>query len=129
MYINRCVLSIFSTMSEIYINGRSSSHNSSLEIWDFGTSIVTNSGLLVTAESYNSTIAIITPANTLDSDSSFCGLFTDCVVLFCIGFVITIAIFLAMRIKRPKIRRKHGAKLSFLMEPLSPMLFNIRHKN
>lgn len=89
-------------MPGIYINGRSSIHNFSLEIEDFGTSIVTNSGLSVTAESYNSTIAIITPANTLDSDSSVCGIVT-LIVFFCFALVIMIAlaIFLAKRRQNP----------------------------
>lgn len=72
-------------MPEIYINGRSSSHNSSLEIDDFGTSNVTNSGLSVIAESYNLTIAISTPTSTLDFDSSVCGIVTLIVFfLFCV---------------------------------------------
>lgn len=80
-------LCIFSTMPEIYINGRSSSHNSSLEIDDFGTSYVTSSGLLVTTESCNSTIANSSPTNTLVSESSFCGIVPLIVffVLFCAG--------------------------------------------
>lgn len=75
-------------MPEIYINGRSLCHNSFLEIDGFGTSIVTNSGLSVMAESYNSTTAINTPTSTLDYDSSVCGMnsSTDCgFFLFCVG--------------------------------------------
>lgn len=71
-------------MPEIYINGRSSSHNSCLEIDEFGTSYVTSTGLLVTAESFNSTIAFSSPTNTLDSESSFCGIVQLIVVFFCV---------------------------------------------
>lgn len=95
-------------MPEIYINGRSSSHNSSLETEDFETRYATSHGLSVTAESYNSTISIRSPANILDSDASFCGI-VPLIVLCCFAlvFVITIAIFLARRRQRPKTRRKH----------------------
>lgn len=74
-------------MPEIYINGRSSSHNSCLEIDEFGTSYVISTGLLVTAESFNSTIAFSSPTNTLDSESSFCGIVQLIVVffVFCVG--------------------------------------------
>lgn len=104
----------FSTMPGIYINGRSSIHNFSLEIGDFGTSIVTNSGLSVTAESYNSTIAISTHTSTLHSDSSVCGIVT-LIVFFCFALVIMIAlaIFLAKRRQNPITEWNHGSKLSF----------------
>lgn len=88
-------------MPEIYINGRSSSHNSSLEIDDFETSIVTNSGLSVTAESYNSTIAISTPTSTLDSYSSVCGI-VPLIVFFCIALVIMIALAIRLAKRRQK---------------------------
>lgn len=88
-------------MPEIHINGRPSSHNSSLEIDDLGTSYVTSSGLLVTTESYNSTIAISSPTNTFDSDSSFCGI-ALLIVLFCFALVIMIAIAICLAKKRQK---------------------------
>lgn len=125
-------LCIFSTMPEIYINGRSSSHNSSLEIDDFGTSYDTSSGLLFTAELYNSTTAISSPTNTLDSDSSFCGI-VPLIVFFCFALVIMIgiAICLAKRRQKPTTQGKHGTKLLFQSEPLSPpMPFNFNtYKN
>lgn len=86
-------------MPEIYINGRSSNHNSSLEIEDFGTSI--NSGLSVTADSYNSTIAIGTPTSTLDSDSSVCGI-VSLIVFFCFVLVIMIALAICLAKRRQK---------------------------
>lgn len=88
-------------MPEIYINGRSSSHNSSLEIDDFGTSIVTNSGLSVIAESYNLTIAISTPTSTLDFDSSVCGIVT-LIVFFCFALIIMIALAIRLAKRRQK---------------------------
>lgn len=98
----QCFMYFFSTMPEIHINGRSSSQNSSLQIDDFGTSYVTSSSLLVTTESYNSTIAISSPTNTFDSDSSFCGLI-PLIVYFCFTLVILIAfaICLAKRRQQP----------------------------
>lgn len=88
-------------MPEIYINGRSSGHNSSMEIEDFGTSIVTNSGLSVTADSYNSTIAIGTTTSTLDSDSSVCGM-VSLIVFFCFALVIMIALAICLAKRRKK---------------------------
>lgn len=52
-----CLIFIFSTMFKIHINGRSSSHNSSQELDELGTSYDTSSSLMVTGRS---TIAIIT---------------------------------------------------------------------
>lgn len=97
-------------MPEIYINGQSSSHNSCLEIDEFGTSYVTSTGLLVTAESFNSTIAFSSPTNTLDSESSFCGIVQLIVVFFlCFALVIMIgiAICLAKRRQKPTTQGKH----------------------
>lgn len=82
-------------MPEIYINGRSSNHNSSLEIED------TNSGLSVTVDSYNSTIAIGTPTGTLDSDSSVCGI-VSLIVFFCFALVIMIALAICLAKRRKK---------------------------
>lgn len=79
-------------MPEIHINGRFSSHNSSLE---------TSSGLLVTAESYNSTIAVSTPTNTMDHDTSSCGI-VSLIMYFCFALVIMIAIAFCLAKKRQK---------------------------
>lgn len=88
------------------INGRSSIHNFSLEIEDFGTSIVTNSGLSVTTESYNSTIAISTHTSTLHSDSSVCEIVT-LIVFFCFALVIMIALAIFL-VKRGKLVLKNA---------------------
>lgn len=89
----------FSTMPEIHINGRSSRQNPSLEIDDFGTSYVTSSGLLVTTESCNSTIANSSPTNTLVSESSFCGI-VPLIVFFV--FVLRWSLWLLLRFALPR---------------------------
>lgn len=109
-------------MPEMHIDGLSSSHTASPEIDDFGTSYDSSTGVLVTAESNNSTIAIGTPINTMDQDTTCCeiGLL---IVYFClIALVIMIAtvFFLAKIRQRPKSQRKQGTKPSFEMELLSP---------
>lgn len=108
-------------MPEIHINGRSSSHDSSLEIDNLGTSYDTSSGLLVTAQSCNSHNAISTPTNTMDHDTLFCRI-GPLIIYFCFALVIIIGIVfcLAKNRQKPKTQRKHGTKLSFQMEPLSP---------
>lgn len=116
------VFYVFSTMPEMHINGRSSSHNSSLEIDNIGTSYATSPGSLVTEESYNSTIAINTPTNTMDHHTSLCGIVPLILFFGLIALVIMIAtvFFLAKKRQRPKSQRKHGTKPSFQMELLSP---------
>lgn len=89
----------FSTMPEIHINGRSSSHNSSLEIDDFGTSYVTSSGQLVTTESYISTIVISSATNTSYSDSFFGGIVL-LILYFCFVLVIMIIIAICLSKRR-----------------------------
>lgn len=109
-------------MPEIHINGLPSSHTASPEIDDFGTSYDSSTGVLVTVESNNSTIAIGTPINTMDQDTTCCGIGL-LIVYFClISLVIIIAIvfFLAKIRQRPKSQRKHGTKPSFEMELLPP---------
>lgn len=109
-------------MPEMHINGRSSSHNSSLEINNISTSYATSPGSLVTMESYNSTIAINTPTNTMDHQTSLCGIVSLILFFGLIALVIMIVtvFFLAKRRQRPKSQRKHGTKHSFQMELLSP---------
>lgn len=110
-------------MPEMHIDGLSSSHTASPEIDDFGTSYDSSTGVLVTVvESNNSTIAISTPINTMDQDTTCCeiGLL---IVYFClIALVIMIAtvFFLAKIRQRPKSKKKQGTKPSFEMELLSP---------
>lgn len=106
-------------MPEMHINGRSSIHNSSIKIDDLGTTQDTSSGSLVTADSYNSTIAINTPTNTLDHHNLLCGV-VPLFVYICLAFLImiTIALCLAKKRKKSTTQGKAGSKLSFQMEPL-----------
>lgn len=83
----------------------SSSHNFSLKLDDFGTSYDNRSGLLVTAESYNWTIAISTPTNTLDYGTLFCGI-VPMIVYFCLALIIMIAIAFCVAKKQQKIPNK-----------------------
>lgn len=109
-------------MPEMHIDGLSSSHTASPEIDDFGTSYDSSTGVLVTAESNNSTIAISTPINTMDQDTTCCGVGL-LIVYFClIALVIMIVTvcFFAKKRQRPMTQRKHGTKPSFQMELLSP---------
>lgn len=62
------------TMPELHINGRSTYHKFSLENNANGTSYDTSSSLLVTGLSLNSTIALSTTKNTMDSENSACGI-------------------------------------------------------
>lgn len=109
-------------MPEIHINGRPSSHNSSLKIDDLGTTQDTSSGLFVTEDSYNSTIAINTPTNTMDQHTSLCET-VSLIMYFCLivlAIMIATVFYLAKKRQRPKTQRKHGTKPSFQMELLSP---------
>lgn len=93
-----CLIFIFSTMFQIHINGRSSSHNSSQELDELGTSYDTSSSLMVTGRS---TIAIITPTNTMYSEYSFCG-----IVLLIICGWFALVMMIAIREDRYKSPRK-----------------------
>lgn len=73
-------------MPKIHINGRSSSHNSSQELDELGTSYDTSSSLMVTGRS---TIAIITPTNTMYSEYSFCAIV---LLIICGWFALVIMI-------------------------------------
>lgn len=109
-------------MPEMHIDGLSSSHTASQEIDDFGTSYDSSTGVLVTAESNNSTIAISTPITTMDQDTTCCGVVL-LIVYFClIALIIIIAtvFFFAKKRQRPITQRKHGTKPLFQMELLSP---------
>lgn len=110
-------------MPEMHIDGLSSSHTASPEIDDFGTSYDSSTGVLVTVvESNNSTIAISTPINTMDQDTTCCEIGLLIVYLCLIALVIMIAtvFFLAKIRQRPKSKKKQGTKPSFEMELLSP---------
>lgn len=103
-------------MPEMHIDGLSSSHTASPEIDDFGTSYDSSTGVLVTVQSNNSTIAI------MDQDTTCCGVGL-LIVYFClIALVIMIVTvcFFAKKRQRPMTQRKHGTKPSFQMELLSP---------
>lgn len=81
--------SFFSRMPELHINGRF--HYSSLENSDFETSYDTSSSFTVTKLSQNSTIAFITPTNSMDSENLFCGI-VFVIIYFCFGLIIMIVI-------------------------------------
>lgn len=77
---------IFSPMPKIHINGRSSGHNSSQELDELRTSYDTSSSLMGIGRS---TIAIITPTNTMYSEYSFCGIV---LLIICDWFALVIMI-------------------------------------
>lgn len=70
-------------MPELHINGRSTYHNFSLEKNANGASYDTSSSLLVTGLSQNSTIALSTTTNTMDSENSACGIVSFFILFFC----------------------------------------------
>lgn len=100
-------------MPEIQINGRSSSHNSSLELDEFGTSYDTSSSLMVTVRSQNSTISISTPTNTMDSENSFNGivLLITC-FWFALVFMIAIGVWLVRKRQMIKTQESQESNVS-----------------
>lgn len=104
---------IFSRVPELHINGRFLSHNSSLET---NASYDTISSLMVTGRSYNSTIAIRTPTNTMDSENLFCGI-VSFIIYFCF---IMIGIWIVRKRQLMKTRESQDSNESIVMDPLSP---------
>lgn len=92
---------IFSTMPELHINGRILYHNSSLEKNAIGASYDTSSSLMFTGRSHNSTIAISTTPNSMDTENSFCGIVFS-IFCFCLALVIIISIGMCLIRKRQK---------------------------
>lgn len=97
---------IFSTMPELHINGRILYHNSSLEKNAIGASYDTSSSLMFTGRSHNSTIAISTTLNSMDTKNSFCGIVFS-IFCFCLALVSIISIGMCLIRKRQKKKRKH----------------------
>lgn len=72
-------------MQELHINGRSTYHKFSLENNANGASYDTSSSFMVTGRSHNSTIALSTTTNTMDSENSACGIVSFFIFFFCCG--------------------------------------------
>lgn len=110
-------------MPEMHINGRSSSHNASLEIDNFGISYATctSPGSLVTADSYISTIAINTPTNTMDHHTSLYGVVPLFLFFGLMALVIMIAtvVFLAKKDREQNLKEntEPNHHLKFLPPP------------
>lgn len=86
-------------MPEFHINGRFPYHKSSLENNAIGGRYDTSSSLMVTGGAYNSTTAISTTTNTMDTGNSFCGIvFT----IFCICLALAIIISMGMCLIRKR---------------------------
>lgn len=81
-------------MPELHINDRSTYHNFSLEKNANGASYDTSSSLLVTGLSQNSTIALSTTTNTMDSENSACGIVSFFILFFAVIIMIAIGIWL-----------------------------------
>lgn len=109
-----------STMPELHVNGRIPYHDSSIETNDIGARYDISSSLMVTGRSYNSTIAISTTTNTMDSENSFFGIFFF-IFCFCFALVIIISIGVWLIRKRQimKTREIQESNESVEMEPLS----------
>lgn len=117
MFLAQCRKCILMVCHQVIPPPRKSMTLVPVNVYDSST------GVLVTVvESNNSTIAISTPKNTMDQDTS-CREIGLLIVYFClIALVIMIAtvFFLAKIRQRPKSQRKQGTKPSFEMELLSP---------
>lgn len=111
---------VFNTMPEIHINGRSWSHNFSMETDDFETSYNTSSKLLVTGQSQNSTIATSTPTNIMDSENSLCGIvFLIFCFCFAMGILIAIGVWLDRKRKTMKTQESQESKVSHRLLQIS----------
>lgn len=111
---------VFNTMSEIHINGRSWSHNFSMETDDFETSYNTSSKLLVTGQSQNSTIATSIPTNIMDSENSLCGIvFLIFCFCFAMGILIAIGVWLDRKRKTMKTQESQESKVSHRLLQIS----------
>lgn len=112
---------IFSTMPELHINGRIPCHNSSLEKNAIGASYDTSSSLMFTGRSHNSTIAMSTTTNTMDTENSF-GVIVFFIFCFCLAlaFIISIGMCLIRKRQKTKTRECQEFNESFEMKPLPP---------
>lgn len=98
---------ISSTMPELHINGRSTYHNFSLENNANGASYDTSSSFMVTGRSHNSTIALSTTTNTMDSENSACGI-VSFFIFFIFFFAVVIIIVIGIWLVRKKIYKNSG---------------------
>lgn len=110
-------------MPELHINGRSTYHNFSLENNANGASYDTSSSFMVTGRSHNSTIALSTTTNTMDSENSACGIvsfFIFFIFFFAVVIIIVIGIWLVRKKKIIKTQESQESKASVETDPLSP---------
>lgn len=110
-----------STMPELHINGRSTYLNFSLENSSIGASYDTSTSFMVTSRSHNTTIALSTSTDTMDSENSFCGI-VSFIISCCFALVIMIAIGIWFVRKRRKIKSKESqeSNVSIQLKPLCP---------
>lgn len=108
-------------MPELHISGRFPYHNSSLDNNAIGASYDAISILMVTGRSFNSTNPTSVPTNTIDSESSLCGIVSFIIFFFCFALVTLIAfgIWLSRKRRIVKTRKSQDSNESFKMEPLS----------
>lgn len=114
---------ISSTMPELHINGRSTYHNFSLENNANGASYDTSSSFMVTGRSHNSTIALSTTTNTMDSENSACGIvsfFIFFIIFFCWGHYNCDRNLARQKKKIIKTQESQESKASVETDPLSP---------
>lgn len=86
-------------MPELLINGRIPYHNASLENNAIGASYDTNSRFMVIGRTLNSTIAISTTTNTMDTENLFGGIVFS---IFCICLALAIIISMGMCLIRKR---------------------------
>lgn len=111
-----------SRMPELHINGRFLYHNSSLENSAIETSYDTSSRFTVTRLSQNSTIAFITPTNTMDSENLFSGI-VFFIIYFCFALIIMIVfgIWIVRKRRMMKTRKSQESNESVKTDPMSPL--------
>lgn len=110
-------------MPELHINGRSTYHNFSLENNANGASYDTSSSFMVTGRSHNSTIALSTTTNTMDSENSACGIvsfFIFFIFFFCCGHYNCDRNLARQKKKIIKTQESQESKASVETDPLSP---------
>lgn len=109
-------------MPELHINGRFLYHNSSLENSAIETSYDTSSRFTVTRLSQNSTIAFITPTNTMDSENLF-SVIVFFIIYFCFALIImiVIGIWIVRKRRMMKTRKSQESNESVKTDPMSPL--------
>lgn len=95
------VLSFSGRMPELHINGRFRNHDPSMEINAVGTSYVTSSSLMSTGRPQDSSTAISTTTDTMDSESSLCGIVS---LILYLSFALIIMIVIGIWLVRKKNR-------------------------